>query len=349
MGGLAAPGCAIVGPAAMRGGRSVYNDAIVATNNEQVLAMIVRMRYGEPAGILAVSSVTANVRVQANAAAQFGVGPESSFEGSLVPLSAGVVYEENPTISYVPAQGAEYLRQLLSPLPIDLLVLLLGATRDSPQVLTLLVRSINAIQNPDFIEDPSVAADRRFARIAELLAALDRRGQLAWAQEPGEAPSFELVLRGEGEAYAQQVAELYALLGLRRPPGFEDVLTLPVRLGVGRHDEAAIQLQTRSMHDLFGIAAASVDVPREHLASGLAPPVPPAGPAGACIRVRRTRDRPGPALVAIEHHGWWYSIDSTDAASKLTFRVLESLLTARIADTIDRRSALPVLTVPVAR
>jgi hypothetical protein len=54
-------------------------------------------------------------------------------------------------------------------------------------------------------------------------------------------------------------------------------------------------------------------------------------------------------MVAVEHHGWWYSIDSTDGQSKETFRILEAIVTARIAYTVERRSAMPVLTVPVSR
>ena len=55
-------------------GRSAYNDTIVATNNQQVLAMIVRLRYGESSGLLAVSSVTANMKVGTNAGSEFGFG-----------------------------------------------------------------------------------------------------------------------------------------------------------------------------------------------------------------------------------------------------------------------------------
>jgi hypothetical protein len=47
-------GGALLGPSSLK----AYNDAIVATNSQQVLAMIAHMDYGEPAGLLAVSSVT---------------------------------------------------------------------------------------------------------------------------------------------------------------------------------------------------------------------------------------------------------------------------------------------------
>lgn len=345
---VAAAGCTVLGPAAIRSGRAAYNDAIVATNNQQLLAMIVHMRYGEPSGLLAVSSVTANLSLQANAAAEFGIGPDRNYEGNLVPLSAGIAYEENPTISYTPVQGETYLRQLLSPLPIDLTVLLLGALGNSPQTATLLLRSINGIQNPGFLADGWAKPDPRFARIAELLAALSRGGHSTWAQEPGESPSFVLALSGEGEAYGQQVRDLYRLLGFVAPRQLDGVITLPIRLGVGKPAKAAMQVRTRSLYDIFSIAARCVEVPEEHIQSGLAPQLPAAGPVGQSIRIRSSKDRPGQAMVAVERHGWWYFIDGTDIRSKLTFRLIEALMSVRLAEAAEKRGA-PVLTVPVSR
>ncbi len=347
---LSLASCAILGPAAIRAGRPAYNEAIIATNNQQVLGMIVRFRYGEPSGLLAVSSVTANMRFQANIDAQFGYGPESGYAGNLVPLSVGAAYEENPTISYSPVQGEKYLRQVLSPLPLDLTVLLLSSLRDSPQALTLLVRSINGIRNPDFLTGSSVEPDPRFTRIAELLSELGREGLVTWAQEPGETtPSFVLVHTGEGDDFARRVRELYGLLGFDAPRNLDGVITLPVRLGLGKPDKPGINLDTRSLFDLFNIAAASVDVPPEHLESGMARPLPHAGPAGQCIRIRRTKNSPDGAMTAVRHHGWWYSIDGTDAASKMTFRMVDSLMSVRMAEAAEGKQATPILTVPVSR
>ena len=346
--GLAITGCAVLGPASIKSGRSAYNDAIIATNSQQVLAMLVRMRYGEPSGLLAVASVTANLHIQTTVGAEFGIGPDSNFAGNLTPLSAGIAYEENPTISYTPVQGEKYLRQFLSPLPIDLTLLLLGAVGNTPQVMTLLVRSINGIRNPDFATDTSVETDPRFARIAELLAELNRGGHIAWAQEPGEPLSFALALSGEGATYAQQVRELYGLLGFAPPRDLDDIVTLPVHLGVGKPGRDAIRLRTRSLYDLFRIAAASVEVPDEQVQSGLAPRLAPAGAMGRAIRIQGSKSCPRGAMIAFEHHGWWYSIDSADAGSKLTFQILEALMSVRMAESVEQKST-PVLTVPVSR
>jgi hypothetical protein len=70
---------------------------------------------------------------------------------------------------------------------------------------------------------------------------------------------------------------------------------------------------------------------------------------GSAIQIHRIKRRPDKTIAAVRHHGWWYFIDSTDAMSKLTFRILESLISVRIADTVDHLKATPVLTVPVSR
>ena len=56
---------ATLGPGAIVRGRGLYSEVISATNNEQTLELIVRARYGEPAGLLSVASVTANLRASA--------------------------------------------------------------------------------------------------------------------------------------------------------------------------------------------------------------------------------------------------------------------------------------------
>ncbi|HBE92527.1 MAG TPA: hypothetical protein DDW55_08355 [Gammaproteobacteria bacterium] len=98
-------GCNTVGSDAIRSGRLTYNSAIAETNSQQMLMAIVHNRYAEESHLLAVASVTANVRVRTGAAVEVGVGNNENFAGNLVPFSATAVYEENPTISYVPVGG----------------------------------------------------------------------------------------------------------------------------------------------------------------------------------------------------------------------------------------------------
>ena len=74
--------CAVVGPASVRSGRLAYNEAIIETDNQQMLLMAVRTRYGERSSLLAVSSITANVSVKTSAGAQLGYGDSDNYVGN---------------------------------------------------------------------------------------------------------------------------------------------------------------------------------------------------------------------------------------------------------------------------
>ena len=139
-------GCTQLGPRSISRGRASYNEAITQTDNEQLLMSIVRGRYGETYNMLAITAVAANIRFSANANAQVGIGPSENYIGNLVPLSSGVAYEENPTITYAPAQGAVFLRQLHSPVPLETLVLLVRTSRNPGGLFTMMVETINGIR-----------------------------------------------------------------------------------------------------------------------------------------------------------------------------------------------------------
>lgn len=111
-------GCIVAGPASIAAGRGVYNEVINRTEDEQLLNMIVRERYSATYGRLGVASVTASIRASAKVGAQFGLSRtvKEDYDGNLVPLAAGVAYEENPTISYIPLGGEEFVQRLVSPL-----------------------------------------------------------------------------------------------------------------------------------------------------------------------------------------------------------------------------------------
>lgn len=136
-------GCAMVGPRSISAGRSDYNEAINRTEDEQLLLSIIKGRYGETSSLLAVTGVAANVRFRANAGAEVGFGPNVNYLGNLVPFRAGLAYEENPTITYAPIQSEKYLRQVLSPIQLDMLLMSVRAMTSGGNLFILLVDRIN--------------------------------------------------------------------------------------------------------------------------------------------------------------------------------------------------------------
>jgi len=340
---LLLPGCGTVGTQLIGNSRGAYNEVIKRTDDEQLLAMIVRTRYGDSAGLLAVTSVTANVHVAGSVGAEVGVGPDPSFEGNLVPFSAGAVYEVNPTISYVPLQGERFVRQLLSPLPVELLVLLARALRGSELVLGLFVEQVNALRNP-----LHGGPHAEFERAVALIGALEREGSAVWWVDP-EAPAHaQLVLSSRGPEQHAQVRELAETLGFRVPVSANAELVLPVRLAVGAPAEPRLDVQTRSLFDVLEIAASRVEVPEQHLREGVTDSrfAEISAPADF-LRIRSAEDRPESAAVAVYHRGVWFYIEDSDPSSKFGFRMLVSLLAMRLSEATA--GTAPTLTIPASR
>jgi len=341
-------GCAMVGPKSISMGRADYNDAINKTEDEQMLLTIVKGRYGETSSLLAVTGVAANVRFGSRAGAQVGIGPSESYKGNLVPFSAGLAYEENPTITYSPIQGERYLRQLLSPIPLDILVLIIRAGTSQAAYLTMLANRINDLRNPDFLETPSAEPDHRFQRFVELNQALDQACVLQWVEDPREEVPFDILITGYSPTYAGKVREYLKILGLSMPSDESQDIIIPIYFSIKGRDWEGVAISTRSTFDLIEILRAAIEIPEEHVVAGLAYPSPTPGLAGKDICIHTSEGKPEGAVVSVKYRGYWYYIDQADMHTKLFYHMVRILWSVSIAAATDQRAA-PVLTIPVSR
>ena len=338
-------GCAMVGPRSISMGRADYNEAINKTEDEQMLLSIVKGRYGETFSLLAVSGVAANVRFSTNAGVQAGFGPDDSFAGNLVPFSGGLAYEENPTISYAPVEGEKYLRQLMSPVPLDILILFIRSGTYSATYLNLIANRINNMRNPDFLDAES---DPLFQRFLKLNFELYQAGVLDWVADSKRDVGYAIWITGYAPKYSEKVREYLHLLGLPMPTNESKDIVLPVYFAVEGREPSGVAISTRSTFDLIQILRAAVDIPQEHATAGVAIPYPAMGPAGKNIRIHASKDKPERAAVAVRYRGYRFYINETDVNTKLYYLTLRALWSVSIAAAADQR-ARPVLTIPVSR
>ena len=341
-------GCAVVGPTSISMGRADYNEAINRTEDAQMLMSIVRGRYGETFSLLAVTGIAANVRFGTNAGVNIGFGPDENYVGNLVPFSGGLAYEENPTITYAPVHGEQYVRQLMSPIPLDILLLFVRGVTEPDHILTLLVKKINDLQNPEFLPKPSAVPDPRFTRHVELAAELRKAGVMTWVEDPRKEVEFDVLISGYAPNYSQAVREYIALLGLPLPTDELRDIVLPVYFAVKGQELGGIGITTRSTSDLIEILKASIEIPQEHKGTGVAINYPPMGLAGKDIVIRSSENKPKTASLAVKYRGYWFYIEETDQLTKLFFRLVRLFWSVSIASSADPRTAAPVLTIPVS-
>ncbi len=338
--------CSSLGPNALSQGRPAYNEAIAETNAEQNLAWIVRMRYGLATSQLVVASITANVRFSSTANVELGVGPNENYIGNLVPLSGGVTYDENPTISYVPLQGEKHLRALLSPVSLELLGAVLNMNYQPGNAMAVLVKRINGVPNAGFLADSSQEADQRFAQLLTLIARLSRADKLVFVESGHENKLLHVWIHDYLPEYQKDVRLFLNLLSIDGIEAGGDDILLPIVGVLRRSTNHSIAIQTRSIIDIGRIAAASVDVPEADRAQGLTVVFPKSGLAGDSIHVRRAAERPPTAAAATRFRDWWYYIAGDDAESKQYFLLFQTLLSVQLSGD-EAASRGPVLTVPV--
>jgi hypothetical protein len=338
---------ATLGPGSIVRGRGLYNEVITHTNNEQTLELIVRARYGEPIGLLSVVSVTANLRASATLGAQFGFGPSANYQGNLVPLSAGVAYEQNPTISYVPVQGERFAKSILSPIGIDVLGLLMSTERDSHHLMSVVIKQMNGLRN-SMLDPP--ASRVAFEESIDRLARLQSAGQAAWTGSETSPGSFTLVIHGYAPSNVDVVRELLRMWGLPESLARQGHdIVLPVKLAFGNGSTPQLNVQTRSVYDLIQLAATAVQVPAEQIELGL----PDAGlddlsPPEGFLKIQSSREQPSSdVLVKIWHRGWWFYISASDGPSKSGFRFLQTLINMRLVEAAP--ATTPTLTIPVGK
>jgi len=339
-------GCSVVGPASISRGRSDYNDVINRTDNEQLLMAIVRNRYGETFNTLAVTSVTANVQITTSVGINVGVGPSDYYNGNLVPFSGGFAYEENPTISYVPIEGERYIQQLMSPIPLNFLLLFTRSAKRPALVFKMLVTRANDLWNPVFLESSSAKLDFRFNRFVELTTDLIDAGVFDFVKSPKKNSKFAIIIHDYAPTYTEKVKENLSLLDISMPEDGKTDIVLPVSLSVGQPKWGGIAIVTRSVYDMMEIMSASIEVPEEHAESGLAIRYPRERLGEEGVRIQHSGKRPKNASVAVKYRKSWFYIDETDQKTKRIFRLIHTLWSVRITETAANTQAVPVLTIP---
>jgi len=341
-------GCTVVGPSSIRGGRLAYNEAINDTNNQQMLMLIVHNRYEERGNLLTVSSVTANVRITSSAGIQAGFGNDSNYDGNLVPFSGGFIYEENPTISYIPVTGVEYLRQLTMPLPIFLLAQIADSMPDPAIAYAMLISSVNGITNPDFLFNPEQRPDPRFNQFVTIMTELTQSHRLHWVENTQQTDRLSLVIDQSARDDQENVRALFDLLGLPAP-GYEmSHLIIPVSMALSGSSFGGLGITTRSVWDMVEILSSAIEVPPEDEREGVSTIYPSRGEIGRDLRIQFSESEPERAYISVQHRGGWFYIDEREHTTKRYFKLLSGLWSAAMSSS-SGTTAAPVLTVPVSR
>jgi len=348
-------GCAYFGPDTVHGNRNPYNIAIQKTSEEQMLLNLVRLKYRDTPFFLEVSSVATQFTYNAGLAGAFTHGGDIS---NIFEIGPGGEYEENPTVTYSPLQGEQFVKRLLSPISLETLLLLYNSGWSVERVFELCAQRINNIRNAPRAAGPTPATApqyKTFKRLTDLMRNLQNKDGLNIRLEhpaPGAAEhqgSSRIVMRlAEPSEALPESRELVNLLGLSPDKPFYVVHGHTIR--PDRHDH--IGIQTRSLMGVLYYLSQGVKVPPADIEAGKVTVTHTADGGvfdwdlvtGDLLRVHSQTAKPDKAAVSVEYRGYWFYIADSDLTSKTTFSLLHHLFALQSGDV---QSTQPIYTLPL--
>ncbi|HSL82195.1 MAG TPA: hypothetical protein VLF66_05430, partial [Thermoanaerobaculia bacterium] len=199
-------GCNSLGPQAVRRAPFEYNEALVRARNEQLLLNLVRLRYRDTPYFLQPTSLSTQYELQGGASLGLTVVEGGGGDAS---AGTGITVSERPTVTWTPLQGEDFVKELLSPIPLETVMLLPQAGWSIDRVLRLTVQSLNGLPNAPSASGPTPGYTPFYEDFQDVTCALRRlqvRGRLELVArevergagaDPGSAaePAVEYLLR----------------------------------------------------------------------------------------------------------------------------------------------------------
>jgi len=321
--------CQKVGPTAISVGRADFNKVIQKTNGEQLLLNLVRLKYREEPYFLNVNSVASSPEwdIDLGGSGTFPDGSPDTFGASV-----GSSYTDNPTISYAPLAGEDFVRRLMTPVSAETLALLDGSGWSTTRVLRTCVQEINGIRNAPTAEGPTPknAPDyQEFLSLMEKMETFNDRG----AVEIGNFRIGEDIVTTLKFDLAVVTNEEISTLGF----GIKGIEQDGFRFFPINYEGniEALNVRIRSLNAMLFYVSQGVQAPDSHREKGyVTTTVYQDGSmfdwtklTGSLMQIHSSGGLrpPSDSYLRIRYRGHWYYISDADLNSKSTFLMLQQL------------------------
>lgn len=358
--GVLLQGCAAnFGPSAVRTERPNYNREIAESHDEQMLLNLVRLRYRDTPLFVELTSVVTSYAYDRN----LSVGAKllGGKDGDEYTAGAGLLIGNRPTVTYLPLQGEDFAIRMLSPLPLDSIMLFSQTGWSVERLMLLCVQRINDVPNAPSATGPTPAQKPEFEAFHDLAVRLRRlslagRFGMNWDFEEGDGGQVRLRMKfwlrgptGPDDPSAADIAAVREVLQLDRSVDEFSLTPFPYKRAP---DE--VGMRGRSLLGVLYFLSQAVEPPPEHVAAGFVTvtrdaqgqPFAWGTLLDGIMRIRSSKTRPANAFVAVPHRGWWFYIADDDLSSKSSLSLLHFLFSLQSA---SGKGKSPVLTLPVGR
>ena len=349
-------GCSIfdefiqIGPDSVQDSRGEFNQVISDTNDAQSLLNLVKRRYGDSISVLEVSSVSTSIEWQRGgslALSIFDGGPDANNAG----FGGSARYTERPTITYLPLKGGDFIKKVLSPVDVDMLMLLSRSGWRMDRILNLTVNNINGIDNAHTASGPTPAVAPEFKKFDQFLAEMVaiERANLQFGYITNEKKDKQLALYFKKESL--QNPNIQNLIKLMNLDGKSNIYPIYAELET-EEDRSEIQIDFRSLAGIQFFLSHGIIVPEEHLEEGLVQITKNADGTefnwseitGELITIYSSKNEPVQDSAKVFYRSYWFYIKDSDITSKYTFMLLNQIESLQSGEI---KESGPTLTLPV--
>ena len=339
-----------IGPDSVQDSRGEFNQVISDTNDSQSLLNLVKRRYGDSISVLEVSSVSTSIEWQRGgslALTIFDGGPDANSAG----IGGAARYTEKPTITYLPLKGGDFIKKVLSPVDVDMLMLLSRSGWRMDRILNLTVNNINGIDNAHTASGPTPAMAPNFKKFDKFLASMVaiERSDLQFGYIMHENKDKQLALYFKKASLNNpNVQNLIKLMNL---DGESNIYPIYAELET-EEDRSEIQIDFRSLAGIQFFLSHGIIVPEEHLEEGLVQITKnPDGTefnwseiTGELITIYSSKNEPDQNSAKVFYRDYWFYIKDSDITSKYTFMLLNQIESLQSGEI---KESGPTLTLPV--
>ena len=338
-------GCNSFGPDGLKHSHPLYNEALAQSMNEQILLNLVRQHYNDPTFFLDVINIASTMKFTVSGSA----GGSSLGQTPMGAVGSASEYYTQPTISYAPMQGEEFVKSLLAPIDLEKLYRLMHSGWSLRRIFGICIERINAIENAPTASGPQPAHPpvnhEQFLRLIDLLELLHQHQAI---RLDTDIKANQTYLHLDTSRLPSETKQLQKLLELD--------MSLPrYRLGenILLYDDDLIVFHTRTMMGVFYYLSQGIETPAEHISDGLVKQTTyPDGriydwsqtSGGKMLRIHSSRHYPEHAFLAIHYRDYWFYIADADITSKASFTLLTILFRLQSGAA---KTNTPALTIPV--
>ncbi len=339
------------GPSALENTHPAYNQAITTSLDQQMLLNLVRLKYRDSPYFLDVGSVTASLALVGSV----GVGSSSNLDtgANIIQPNVGVEYTDRPTISYAPLRGENFLKSVLSPIPLEAILVMSQSGWSIERLLAVTMERINDLRNAPEASGPTPEREpqyKKFKRLLYLLRVLQIEGLIEVGPALDKNSSSLVILLETDPGHQTTIAEIRLLLGI---VGEKQTNQFEISTNFLDKTEGKWNVRPRSIVSVLFYLSQNVEIPQEHIAAGLVnwtrtkdgkPFDWNNTPVGTLFKVKSSKTKPSNAYLSVPYRGQWFYILDNDLQSKSTFMLLDQLFSLQAGQS---KASGPTLTLPV--